>query len=100
MNKPLLLVLAFALPASWCVATELPPAAVERLDREQVEILISPIALYPDPLVALILPASTRPSDIVLAARYLERGGNPDDTQAQPWEASVKALVRYGEVIT
>ena len=34
---------------------------------EQLDELVAPIALYPDPLVALILPAATAPGDIVLA---------------------------------
>lgn len=73
--------------------------AAERLATEQLETLVAPIALYPDPLVALILPAATRPSDIVLASRYLESGGDPNAVDQQPWEDSVKALVRYREVL-
>jgi len=70
-----------------------------RLTRDQIEILVGPIALYPDALVALILPASTRPSDIVLAARFLERDEDIDTLATQPWEDSVKSLCRYPEVI-
>ncbi len=69
------------------------------LTPEQIEELVSPIALYPDPLVALILPASTFPSDIVLAARFLDRGGSPETAGTEPWDESVKSLARYGEVI-
>ncbi len=87
-----------------CVAMGNPAETAEselpnRLPRDQIEILVGPIALYPDTLVALILPASTRPSEIVLAARLLERGENPDAIAAQPWEESVKSLCRYPEVI-
>ena len=71
----------------------------DRLNPEQIEELVSPIALYPDPLVALILPASTFPSDLVLAARFLERGRSPEATGAEPWDDSVKSLARYPEVI-
>lgn len=98
------------IPPCFCVlallALLLSPAtaADSALDRQpltpaQIEELVSPIALYPDPLVALILPASTFPSDVVLAARFLERGGSPDNTEAQPWDDSVQALARYREVI-
>ena len=88
-----------------CLAMGNPAEAEEselpnRLPRDQIEILVGPIALYPDALVALILPASTRPSDIVLAARFLERDGDPDSLASQPWEDSVKSLCRYPEVIT
>ncbi len=69
------------------------------LTPKQIEELVSPIALYPDPLVALILPAATRPSDIVLAARFLENGGDPERAATEPWDESVKALARYREVV-
>jgi hypothetical protein len=71
----------------------------ERLTSEQIEELVSPIALYPDPLVALILPAATFPSDVVLAERFLDRGGAMDAIATQPWDDSVRALARYREVI-
>lgn len=70
-----------------------------RLAQDEIEILVSPIALYPDALVALILPASTRPSDIVLASRFLKSGEAQNDRDAQAWEDSVKALTHYPEVI-
>ncbi len=99
MKNALLSLLCLASLAPWATATTPLPSGPARLDRGQVETLVSPIALYPDALVALILPASTRPSDIVLAARFLERGGNPAATSAHTWEESVKALAHYGEVI-
>lgn len=71
----------------------------ERLTRDQIETLVGPIALYPDALVALILPASTRTADVVLAARFLKQGGDPATLDAQPWEDSVRALARYPDVI-
>ena len=66
---------------------------------EQLDQLVGPIALYPDPLIALILPASTVPSDITLAARYLAANGAPDGIDAQPWDPSVKGLARYPDVV-
>src|SRR4051794_35238899 len=44
---------------------------------QELDQLLAPIALYPDALIALILPASTVPTDIVLAARHLR--DNPGD---------------------
>ncbi|MBX3749915.1 MAG: DUF3300 domain-containing protein [Opitutaceae bacterium] len=86
--------LAFADPAVDPEFTE-----PERLTREEIETLVGPIALYPDALVALILPAATRTADVVLAARFLNQGGDPTTLDAQPWEDSVRALARYPEVI-
>jgi hypothetical protein len=78
-----------------------PPAQAEqaRLTPAQLDELLSPIALYPDPLIALILPASTFPADVVMAARYLKAGGDPQAVETQPWDDSVKALARYPEVV-
>ena len=63
-------------------ATHLPIAAVaakdnatsELLSSQALEQLVAPIALYPDDLIAIVLPASTDPVGVVLAARYLQEG--------------------------
>ncbi len=65
----------------------------------QLDILLGAIALYPDPLVALILPASTNASDVVLAARWLQAGGDPSQAELQPWDDSVQALAHYPEIV-
>jgi len=62
--------------------------------------LVAPIALYPDPLIALILPASTVPSDIAAAAAYLVQYGDMTRIDSQPWDPSVRALAHYPTVIT
>ena len=65
------------------------------LNQQQLDQLLGPIALYPDALVALILPASTVPTDVVLAARYLNSGGDPEQADYQPWNDSLRSLARY-----
>lgn len=67
--------------------------------QEQLDQLLGPIALYPDALLALILPASTNASDIVLAARFLQGGGLPGQADLQPWDESVRGLARFPQVI-
>ncbi|MCW5772158.1 MAG: DUF3300 domain-containing protein, partial [Rhodospirillaceae bacterium] len=81
-----------------------PPAAdAAEKDRkwtaEELDTLIGRIALYPDALVAEILPASTFPVQVVEAARWLEAGKTVADGEKQPWDASVKALLRYPAVL-
>lgn len=66
---------------------------------EDLRKLIAPIALYPDALVALILPASTNTADLVLAARFVAEDGDPNEIDRQPWDESVKSLARYPEVV-
>ena len=43
---------------------------------EQLQALVSPIALYPDSLVAQILTASTYPDQVAIAAYWLEQNKN------------------------
>ena len=91
-------------PIPLLAADETPAAAstepqTPKLSDEQLDTLLAPIALYPDPLLAQILPAATVPSDVVLAARYVAAKKDPDKIDAQPWEESVKALARYPDVI-
>jgi hypothetical protein len=77
-----------------------PPApAYQPLADDQLDQLLGPIALYPDPLIAQILPASTFPTEIVLADRYVSGGGDPNQIGQQPWDASVQALARYPNVL-
>lgn len=67
---------------------------------EQLEQLMGPIALYPDALIALILPACAASTDIVLAARQLR--DNPNDRsqiEHRGWDESVKSLTSYPEVL-
>ncbi len=73
--------------------------AGDGLTADQLEQLVGPIALYPDALLALMLPAATAPADIVLAARYLKDDGNPAEVSSRSWDESVKSLVHYAEVV-
>lgn len=70
------------------------------LSAEELEALVGPVALYPDDLLAIVLPASTYPLQIVQAARFLEdlktdSSLKPDDD----WDDSVVALTNYPEVV-
>ncbi len=91
---------SFLLPLTLCLAfsvrAQVPDATYSP---QQLDQLLGPIALYPDPLVAVILPASTAPADVTLAANYLAANGAPDGIDAQSWDASVKALARYPDVL-
>jgi hypothetical protein len=61
--------------------------------------LVAPIALYPDPLIALILPASTAPADLAAAQAYLVQYGDMTRIDSQPWDPSVRGLAHYPAVI-
>ena len=79
--------------------TEAEQSVSQKLPPEALNQLLAPIALYPDALIALILPASTVPSDLVLAARYISANGDPARVADQPWDESAKSLVRYPDVV-
>ncbi len=70
------------------------------LSSVDLEELVGPIALYPDDLLAIVLPASAYPLQIVDAARFLE--ALEDDPSLEPnpdWDDSVVALTNYPEVV-
>jgi len=71
----------------------------------QIDELVSPIALYPDALVAQILAASTYPDQIMQANIWLQGHTQLNDAQRteqvnnQSWDPSVKALTQFPSVL-
>jgi len=76
-----------------------PPSAAAKRSQADLEKLIAPIALYPDPLIATVLPASAYPLEIVQAARFVKDTNNIAKLDAQPWDENVKAVARFPDVI-
>jgi hypothetical protein len=91
-----------ALPGSQ--APPAPPPG-QALSPDQLDGLVAPIALYPDPLLTQILVASTYPLELVEAGQWLQR--NPGLTgpalaqaaQQQNWDPSIQALVVFPDVV-
>src|SRR5271165_1231643 len=81
---------------------EAPQAA---LSASQIDELVSPIALYPDALVAQILAASTYPDQVAAANTWLQANSGLNDAQraqqvnGQSWDPSVKALTQFPSVL-
>ena len=101
MSKQLPLFLAL-LAMAGLMCGPIPAAAQSsdtKLSEEQLDTLLGPVALYPDPLLAQILPASTAPGDVVMAYRYVAAKKDENKIDEQPWEESVKALARYPDVL-
>jgi uncharacterized membrane protein YgcG len=73
--------------------------------QEELDQIVAPIALYPDPLLAQVLMASTYPLEIVQADRWVKQ--NPkvtgkaleDAMQKQPWDPSVKSLTAVPQAL-
>jgi hypothetical protein len=72
---------------------------------EQLQQLVAPIALYPDELVAEVLAASTYPTQVVVADRWLQDNKDlqgkklADEVNKQSWDSSVKALTEFPSVL-
>ena len=85
--------------------TESTPPQQQLLDAAQLDQLVAPIALYPDPLLAQVLMASTYPLEVVQADRFAKankklKGDKLKQTlDQQNWDASVKELVSTPTVL-
>jgi uncharacterized membrane protein YgcG len=72
---------------------------------QELQQLVAPIALYPDALVAQVLAASTYPTEVVEAERWMQSHSNlkgeelAAEVDKQPWDPSVKALTQFPSVL-
>jgi hypothetical protein len=75
------------------------------LNANQLDDLVAPIALYPDPLISQVLVASTYPLEVVEAYQWLQRNPSLSGTaltqaaESQNWDPSVQALVMFPDVL-
>jgi uncharacterized protein DUF3300 len=81
------------------------PASPVKPSPKELQQLVAPIALYPDALVAQILAASTYPTEIVEADRWMQRHSHlkgeelAKEVDKQDWDPSVKALAQFPSVL-
>lgn len=76
-----------------------PPSAPAKRSAADLEKLTVPIALHPDTLIAIILPAAAYPLEIVQAARFVKDTNNIAKLDEQPWDENVRAVARFPELI-
>jgi|HubBroStandDraft_6_1064221.scaffolds.fasta_scaffold08676_2 hypothetical protein len=74
------------------------------LTATDIENIVSPIALYPDQLIAQILGAATYPDQVTAASNFVNSSSLKDDAlmkavDGQPWDPSVKALTQFPTVL-
>jgi hypothetical protein len=92
--------LALVLTAAEALAQERPAFSRQELDQ-----MLAPIALYPDPLLSQILMAATYPLEVVQAARWSRANPNVKGQDAvravepMDWDPSVKSLVAFPQVL-
>src|SRR6201993_92973 len=77
--------------------TTLPP--------QELDSLVAPIALYPDPLLAQTLAASTYPLEVIQLQQWMNNNKSlqgkalADAVAKQPWDPSVQSLVEFPDVV-
>jgi hypothetical protein len=70
------------------------------LSADEIRTLVAPVALYPDELLAIVLPASTNPLQVVQASRFLEKQKADPNLKPDPtWDPAIIALLNYPQVI-
>ena len=92
--------LALMMAASAAFAQDRVPFRQEELDQ-----MLAPIALYPDPVLSQILMASTYPLEVVQAARWSRANSalrGQDAVRAaerMDWDPSVKSLTAFPQIL-
>ena len=82
-----------------------PENQVVKIPPDQLDSLVAPIALYPDPMLAQTLAASTYPLELIQLQQWLAKNpGLKDNALAdavakQPWDPSIQALAGLPEVV-
>jgi hypothetical protein len=76
-----------------------------KIPADQLDSLVAPIALYPDPMLAQVLAASTYPLEIVQLQQWLSKNSGLKDkalvdaVEKQDWDPSVQGLAALPEVV-
>ena len=85
-----------------------PPAADATptpIPADQLDSLVAPIALYPDPLLAQVLAASTYPLELVQLQQWLAKHKNlkdkalADAVKKENWDPSIQGLAGLPDVV-
>jgi hypothetical protein len=86
-------------------AVSAPTPDAQPLPGDQLDSLVAPIALYPDPLLAQVLAASTYPLELVQLQQWLAKNKDLKDkalaetVQKQSWDPSVQAMAGLPDVV-
>src|SRR5512135_1254826 len=94
-------------PGAAPVAAQQAPAGAETPQArspDQLDSLVAPVALYPDPLLAQVLAASTYPLELIQLQQWLSKNKNlkdkalADAVMQQNWDPSVQAMAALPDV--
>jgi Protein of unknown function (DUF3300) len=93
------------MPARTQAPASSPQSQAAKIPSEQLDSLVAPIALYPDPLLAQTLAASTYPLELIQLEQWLEKNKSlkdkalADAVEKQPWDPSIQALAALPDVV-
>jgi len=82
-----------------------PPAEAPKIPNDQLDSLVAPIALYPDPLLSQTLVASTYPLEIIQLQQWLGKNKNlkgkalTDAVMKETWDPSIQSMATFPEVV-
>ncbi|MCX2888285.1 DUF3300 domain-containing protein [Pseudomonas sp. DCB_BI] len=85
--------------------TETVVAKTPVFTQEQLDQMLAPVALYPDPLLAQVLMAATYPGQVSEAVTWSKANPKASGDDAvkqvakQPWDPSVQALVAFPQLL-
>ena len=113
LSRAIFVVVLLALLHAWAAGqtTAVPPASAASaagapaFNKEQLEQLVAPIALYPDSLLSQVLMAATYPADVAEAAKWskankdMKGDAATQAVQNQPWDPSVMSLAAFPQVL-
>src|SRR5438477_5665459 len=89
-------------PAANTTTTE---SDAPKIPNDQLDSLVAPIALYPDPMLAQTLAASTYPLEIIQLKQWLEKNKGlkdkalADAVAKETWDPSIQALAALPDVV-
>ena len=82
-----------------------PAEEAPKIPNDQLDSFVAPIALYPDPLLAQTLAASTYPLEIIQLEQWMKKNkalkgkALADAVEKQNWDPSVQAMAVFPDVV-
>jgi hypothetical protein len=89
----------------WAMQEQQPASQDTRISSEQLDSMVAPVALYPDPLLSQTLVASTYPLEIVQLQQWLGQNKGlkdkalADAVMKQNWDPSIQAMAQFPDLV-
>jgi hypothetical protein len=92
-------------PSTQSTQSSAPKDQPVKISPDQLDSLVAPIALYPDPLLAQTLAASTYPLELIQLQQWMAKNSTlkdkalADAVAKQPWDPSIQAMAGLPDVV-